>query len=61
VEKPKAVLGLSDITARVYIRRQLGDNLMTFSVPMSMFEEMERNVEGSFLEYEAWQKLLEGK
>ena len=58
---PRAVVGLTDISARAYIRQQLGDNLMTFAVPLKMFQEMEANVEGSFLERPVWEKLAEGK
>lgn len=60
-ESPRAVVGLTDISARVYIRSQLGDGLMTFTVPFSMFEEMESNVEGSFLEKPLWKKLVQEK
>jgi hypothetical protein len=54
-------VGLTDLSARVYIRKQLTDNLMTFAVPLSMFKEMERNVAGSFLERPTWQGLLKAK
>ncbi len=47
--------------AAVCNRKQLGDNLMTFTVPLAMFEEMERNVAGSFLERHTWQTLLKAK
>lgn len=58
-EKPRAVVGLTDLSARVYVRKQLGDpNLMTFAVPFALFEEMEKNVPGSFLERHTWQSLL---
>ena len=60
-EVPRAVVGLTDLSARNYIRQQLGDNLMTFAVPLKMFHEMEGNVEGSFLERPVWEKLAEGK
>jgi len=60
-ERPRAVVGLTDLSARVYIRKQLEDNLMTFTVPLAMFEEMERNVAGSFLERQTWQTLLKAK
>lgn len=57
--KPRAVVGLTDLSARVYVRNQLGDpHLMTFAAPFALFEEMERNVPGSFLERHAWQNLL---
>ncbi|MHB8137257.1 MAG: DUF169 domain-containing protein [Smithellaceae bacterium] len=56
---PRAVVGLTDLSARVYVRKQLGDpNFMTFAAPFALFEEMEQNVPGSFLERHAWQSLL---
>jgi hypothetical protein len=60
-EKPRAVLGLTDLSARLYIRKQLEDNLFTFSVPLKMFKEMEANVEGSFLKCHTWQTIVSEK
>jgi len=59
LSRPRAVVGLTDLTARVYVRKQLGDpNFMTFTAPFALFEEMEQNVAGSFLERYTWQSLL---
>jgi len=55
----KAVIGLTDLSARKNVRRQLGDNLFTFTVPYEMFLEMEENVKGSFLERPLWQSLVD--
>ena len=60
-ENPRAVVGLTDISARNNVRRQLGKDLFTFAVPLKMFHEMEENVEGSFLERETWKALTEQK
>jgi len=60
-DNPRAVVGLTDISARVYIRKQLGDNLMSFAVPLSLYEEMEQNVSGSFLERQSWKDLVDGQ
>lgn len=60
-ENPRAVVGLTDISARGYIRKQLGDNLLSFAVPLSLYEEMEKNVEGSFLARHAWKDLMNGR
>lgn len=57
-ENPRAVVGLTDLSARQAIRRQLGKDVMSFSVTRSMFLEMEGNVEGSFLERPTWQGLI---
>ena len=55
------MVGLTDLSARVHIRKQLGDHLMTFAMPLAMFEEMENNVTGSFLERPTWQSLVKNK
>lgn len=54
-ENPRAVIGFFDISKRSIVDRET----LTFTVPFKMFQEMEGNVEGSFLELHAWQKLQE--
>lgn len=58
--RPRAVIGLTDITARRNVRKMLGKDKLTFSVPYSMFLEMEKNVPGSFLESDDWKELIAG-
>lgn len=59
-ENPRAVVGLVDPSARLYVRKTLGKDLLSFSVPYAMFLEMEGNVEGSFLRRGAtWRRLME--
>ena len=60
-EQPRAVIGLVDISARVQIKRQLKDDVMSFAVPFVMFQEMEANVPDSFLERNTWKELMELK
>jgi len=57
-EHPRAVVGLTDISARKYVRRLLGAAYLSFAMPWSLFLEMENNVEGSFLERPTWLSLL---
>lgn len=57
-ENPRAVLGMSDISARVAVKRQLKDDVMTFAIPYPLFLEMEENVSGSFLERPEWRELM---
>jgi len=59
--QPRAVLGLNDLSARVALKRLLKDDLMSFAVPFQMFQEMEANVPGSFLERNTWKELMELK
>ena len=55
--EPRAVLGLTDISARLYLKRILKDDLMSFAIPRALFEEMEANVDGSFLQEDTWLQL----
>jgi uncharacterized protein (DUF169 family) len=56
-ELPRAVAGLTDITARRFMQDQVGSDKLTFSVPFARFREMEDNVTGSFLEGDVWREL----
>jgi hypothetical protein len=50
---PRAVIGFTDVTARSYHPA----DIMTFSVPWKMYEEMDGNVVGSFLDKGVWGRL----
>jgi hypothetical protein len=50
---------LVDLSARKNLQRQLGNDVMSLSVTAGMFQRMEGNVEGSFLERETWKSLLD--
>jgi uncharacterized protein (DUF169 family) len=56
-EHPRAVVGLTDISARKSVRKLLGSEYLTFAVPWRMFLEMEDQVEGSFLQRPTWLSL----
>jgi hypothetical protein len=60
-ETPRAVVGLSDISARISVKRMLKIDVLSFSVPWAMFLEMESEVPGSFLERPNWRQLMEMK
>ena len=60
-DNPRAVVGLTDISARENIRKQLGKDLLSFTVPWKMFLEMEANVEGSFFQRRTWKALCSEK
>lgn len=55
----RAVIGMTDLSARNNLKKQLSRNLFTFAVPLKMFREMEANVEGSFLKRNTWRELRE--
>ncbi|NLZ48898.1 MAG: DUF169 domain-containing protein [Clostridiales bacterium] len=54
-ENPRAVVGLIDITVRPMVE----PDMLSFSVTYKMFLDMEKNVEGSFLEKNLWRRVLE--
>jgi uncharacterized protein (DUF169 family) len=54
---PRAVVGLTDLSARRAVRATLGKEVLTFSVPYALYQEMEGNVKGSFLELDLWKEL----
>ena len=58
-ESPRAVLGLTDLSARNNLKKSLDRNVFSFTVPWRMFKEMEDNVEGSFLQRKTWTSLRE--
>lgn len=60
-ENPKAIAGPMDLSARLYLRNQFGENIMSMSIPWKMFLTMEENVAGSFLERHTWSELLKTK
>lgn len=60
-EHPRALVGMTDISARKNTRASLGQNCMSFTIPWPMFLEMESNVEGSFFQRDTWQALLSDK
>lgn len=52
---PRSVIGFFDISKRSIVDREI----LTFTVPFTMFQEMEAGVEDSFLKMHVWQKLQE--
>ena len=56
-ECPRGLIGLTDISARKNVRPMLGEHVLSFTAPWPLFQEMESNVKGSFLEGETWRVL----
>lgn len=53
-ESPRCLVGLTDLSARNYLKGQGAGDKMTFTVPFRRLREMEGNVAGSFLEGKTW-------
>jgi hypothetical protein len=56
-EHPRALIGLTDLSARLNVRASLGTNVLSFTTPWPLFLRMEQNVEGSFLQRRTWDEL----
>lgn len=54
---PHAIVGLTDISARFYLRKILGRDILSFTVPWNLFQEMEVNAPESFLTRFAWKTI----
>ena len=54
-EHPRAVIGMTDMYARRYVK----PDEMTFAVPYSMYKQMAEDAPKSFLASEKWQETLE--
>lgn len=52
-ERPRCVMGMFDISARLYV----GEDILSFAVPISKFERMADNMEESFLTTDTWKGL----
>jgi uncharacterized protein (DUF169 family) len=56
-EFPRVVIGLTDPTARLAVKKTLGADVLTVAVPWRRYLEFEEDVAGSFLENGEWRDL----
>jgi len=54
---PRALVGMTDLSARLNVRASLVRNVLSFTMPWPLFVKMEQNVEGSFFQRRTWQEL----
>ena len=53
--EPRSILGMFDVSARPMVEK----DVLTFSMPYSIFLKLLSNVQGSFLKTESWKKVLQ--
>ena len=58
-ENPRCLIGLTDISARKFLKGQGFADKLSFTVPFRRLLQMESNVEGSFLQGNTWAGVLE--
>jgi len=54
---PRAVVGMVDPSARKNLRKLLDHDLLSFSMPLALYREMESNVDDSFLFRNTWKAI----
>ena len=54
----KGIIGLTDISARLNVKKQIGENFFTFAIPWEFYVEIEKYASQSFLTKPTWQKLI---
>lgn len=53
-EQPRAIVGMFDVSARPMVEK----DVLTISMPYSVFLKLLENVSGSFLQTQSWEKVL---
>ena len=56
-ENQKAILGFFDVFARNNLKRTIGQDKMTFTIPMKLFLAMEEDAEEGLLMRDTWKEL----
>ena len=56
-ENPRAILGFKDVFARNNLKKTVGTDKMTFTVPLKLFRKMEGDVDDSLLVRDTWREL----
>ena len=56
-KNPRAILGFKDIFARNNLKRTVGTDKMTLTVPVKLFMTMEQDVDDSLLARDTWEEL----
>ncbi len=54
-DRPRCVMGMFDISARLYV----GENTLSFAIPITKFERMADNMDESFLTTNTWNGVYE--
>lgn len=57
-ENPCAVLGLIDLSPRFYIRKLIPDEYLTYTVPWSLYLQLEKEAEDGVFHSPLWKDLL---
>ena len=58
-EHPRAVLGYTDLSARESVGKTIPENMFTFAVPFSLFEEMEDEARDGVFDGPIWRDLTQ--
>lgn len=57
----RAVVGGIDVSARLVLRKALGEEIVAFAAPWELFQKMDASADESFLSRFVWRKILDSK
>ncbi len=57
-DQPRAILGLTDASARVRSANAIGRDKLSFTIPWNLFKRMEADVDNCFLVRGTWEELM---
>ena len=60
-DHPRAVLGYTDLAARLTVGKTIPENIFTLAVPFSLFREMEEEAENGVFDGPVWKELAAGR
>jgi hypothetical protein len=58
---PRAVLGMTDIDGREAMRKRFRDDVVTLTLPMPLFQRLEKEADDCVFQLPSWQALVERK
>ncbi len=57
----RAIVGGIDVSARLVLRKALGEEIVAFAAPWELFQKMDASADESFLSRFVWRKILDSK
>ena len=57
----RALVGGIDVSARLVLRKALGEEIVAFAAPWELFQKMDASADESFLSRFVWRKILDSK
>jgi hypothetical protein len=57
-EAPRAVLGMLGVDGREVMRKRFGDDILTLTLPIPLFQKLEQEADDCIFQIPSWKKLM---